>query len=147
MAEHGGMSHAPTTELDEQLIQAELRLAEPVTIRYCGVVDVTLPTYIVIQIMGVVTMLLLILVAVEVVSPVTSPGEWINRHWSDEPILLQLAIWTPPALLTVLMIEVIESAVVLAAFRRKFRERDERVRQQLLSVGMKSERRSSPGHS
>jgi hypothetical protein len=127
------MSQTPATELDELLFQAELRMAEPVTIRFCGVTDVTLPTYILYQVMGVVSMLLLIVVAVEIVSPVTSLGEWISLHWSDEPILMDIAIWTPPALLTVLLLEVIESTFVLTTFRRKFRERDERVRQQLLS--------------
>lgn len=131
MAEHVGMSHASTTELDEQLFQAALQSADPVTVRFSGVMDVTLPTYIAYQVAGIVLMLFLIVVAVEVVTPTTMLGDRVSNYFWGEPVLWDIAIWTPPGLLSVLILEVIESTIVYSAFRRKLTERDELVRQQL----------------
>jgi hypothetical protein len=131
VAEYGAMSHTSATELDEQLFQAALQSADPVTVRFCGVKDVTLPTYIVYQVAGIVLMLFLIVVAAEIVTPTTMLGDRVSNYFWGEPVLLDIAIWTPPGLLSVLILEVIESTIVYSAFRRKLTERDDLVRQQL----------------
>ena len=147
MAEHGGMSHAPATELDEQLIQAALQTAEPVTVRLYGVKEITLPAYLLLLAATVIVVSGLVAVSAEVVSPRTAFGERAQRIALSEPGTLELALWTPPLLLVGLAFEVLECAVVVTAFRRKFHERDERVRHQLLSFGMNSERESNSGNS
>lgn len=133
MLENGGMSHEPATELDEQLFLAALQTADPVTVRLYGVKDTTLPAYLLLLAATVIVVFGLVAVAAEIVSPKSTLGERVQRRALSEPGALELAIWTPPVLLVGLAFEVLECAVVMSAFRTKFRKRDEQIRQQLLS--------------
>ena len=44
-------------------------------------------------------------------------------HQFLEPWMLKVALWTPPCLLLAIAIEVIEGAIVIQAFRKKFAAR------------------------
>lgn len=127
------MSHEPATELDEQLFQAALQTADPVTVRLYGVKDTTLPAYLLLLAATVIVVFGLVAASSEIVSPISTLGERIQRMALSEPGALELAIWAPPLLLVGLAFEVLECAVVLSAFRTKFRKRDEQLRQQLHS--------------
>ena len=122
------------SEVEEQLFQAAVQTAEPVTVRLYGIKETTLPAYVLLLATTLIVVFALIAAATEVVQPRTSFGEWVQQLVVHDAWVLDVAIWTPPLLLLGLAFEVLECAVVMFAFRRNFRARHERIRKRLSSA-------------
>ncbi len=125
---------ASGSELEEQLFQAAVQTAEPVTVRLYGIKEITLPAYVLLLATTLIVVFALIAAATEVVLPRTAFGEWAQPLVARDAWILEAAIWTPPLLLLGLAFEVLECAVVMSAFRRNFQARDEQIRKRLRSA-------------
>jgi hypothetical protein len=132
--ENPAVNSSSETELEEQLILAAIQTSEPVTVRLYGIKEITLPAYVLLLATTLIVVFGLIAAAAEVVLPRTASGEWAQRLVAHDAWILEAAIWAPPLLLVGLAFEVLECAVVMAAFRRNFQARDERIRQRLRSA-------------
>ena len=126
--------NSAVSELEEQLFQAAVQTAEPVTVGLYGIKEITLPAYVLLLATTLIAVFALIAAATEVVLPRTAFGEWAQQLVTHDAWILEAAIWAPPLLLLGLAFEVLECAVVMSAFRRNFRARDERIRRQLQSA-------------
>ena len=108
-------------QIDERQIRQLMQVEKPVTVRCYGVKELTFPAYVLMMASGILLALVLLVLANEILAPRTQLG--FEVHQFLEPWMLKVALWTPPCLLLAIAIEVIEGAIVIQAFRKKFAAR------------------------
>jgi hypothetical protein len=116
-------------EINDQQIRQYMSTEKPVTVRCYGVKDISFPNYVLMLASGIILAVMLLLVAHELLAPQTGFGFDIHPH--IPPWVLNVALWTPPCVLLAIAVEVVEGVIAFRAFRKKFRERFETVREKL----------------
>ncbi len=100
--------------------------AQPVTVKWYGVRDMTLPAYLLAQGTTLVAALGLLLVVHWIVEPPNGLFATVRESLlRDAPWLLRLVPWLPAAILALAIPDVIEIAIMLERFRVKRRQMDD----------------------
>ena len=96
-----------------------IRCHEPVTIRYWGIVELSLPTYLISSFAGFIFVAALIVACNEIVQPQTTFGARTRQWLLHDGWPLEFLPWAPTFLICSLILEMLEVAVVLQMFHRR----------------------------